>query len=354
MKYCPYCRHQALRETTYQGQEIDVCPRCAGLWFEAGEFDAILDLEKDSSIELKRRDAHAKTDLPCPDCGSAMHRHHLMQGYRIEIECCPHGHGSWIERAELAEAKAAKALNTPLETLNAGINWRTWLFQFVTQMPVEYNITPHNRPWVTWSLLLLNTLIFAAMMFVPQIEEAMFYWAMIPNDISHGSHLGTLISSQFLHGSWLHLLSNMYFLWLTGDNLEDALGHVRFLLIYLLCGTFAALAQAMTDPSSTIPVIGASGAIAGLFGLYLFWFRKASLTLMIFVFQKKVAPWVFFLIWLGLNLIGMISGDQGVAYMAHIGGLVAGLTLGALLHQWVLKHYPMLQLLGSDKVRVKR
>lgn len=354
MKYCPQCHQHALRETDYDGQEIDVCPRCAGLWFEAGEFDAVLNLEEESSIEQKRRDTHTQTNLPCPDCSTAMDRHHLLPGYTIEIECCPKGHGSWIERSELEEAKAAKALHEPLEAMNAGINWRTWLFQSITQMPVEYNIKPHKRPWVTWTLLLMNTLIFAAMMLEPGIEMAMYDWAMIPDHISHGSNLGTLISSQFLHGSWLHLISNMYFLWLTGDNLEDALGHVRFLLIYLLCGTVAAFAQAMVDPSSTIPVIGASGAIAGLFGLYLLWFRKASLTLMIFFFQKKVAPWVFFLVWLGFNLLGMASGEQGVAYMAHIGGFAAGLGLGAALHKWVLARYPMLQLLSSDKIQIKR
>ncbi len=354
MKHCPQCGNQALRPTHFQNQEIDVCPRCAGLWFDAGEFDAALDIEQESSIEQKRHDAHAETDMPCPSCGHAMDRHYLMPGYNIEIECCPHGHGSWIERKELEEATAAKTLNSPLENLNAGTSWRTWLFQFVTQMPVEYNIKPRKRPLVTWALLLLNTLIFVAPMLNPEMAALIYRGAMIPNDISHGNQLGTLITSQFLHGGWIHLLGNMYFLWLTGDNLEDALGHLRFLGIYLLCGMAAALAQTLVEPSSTIPVIGASGAIAGLFGLYLFWFRKASLTLMIFIYQKKVAPWVFFLIWLGFNLIGMASGEQGVAYMAHIGGFVAGLALGVLLHKWVLQRYPLLQLLSNEKVLVKR
>lgn len=354
MKHCPRCSHQTLQTTDYHDQEIDVCPRCAGLWFEAGEFDASMQVEEGASIELKKRKPHEKTQMRCPDCGTAMDRHHLMPGYSLEIESCSNGHGSWIEREELEEARAAKTLAAPLEQLNGSTSWRTWLFQFVTQMPVEYNIQPRNRPWATWALILLNTLIFIAPMAAPQLAESIFQGAMVPSDISRGMHLETLLTSQFLHGGWMHLLGNMYFLWLTGDNLEDALGHVRFLLVYLACGTVAALAQTFADPSSGIPVIGASGAIAGLFGLYLLWFRKASLTLMIFIYQKKVAPWVFFLIWLGFNLIGMAAGEQGVAYMAHIGGFAAGLVTGVALKQWVQQNYPLLKLLSNEKISVIR
>lgn len=355
MKQCPQCRHKALKITRYQDQEIDVCPSCRGLWFEAGEFDAALgNDEKEPVIEGKHRKAHESTDMSCPDCDATLDRHHLLKGYEVEIERCPAGHGIWIEREELDEALAAEHLHEPLERLNDKTSWRTWLFQFVTQMPVEYNIRPRQRPWVTWSLILVNTLIFVASMMDLRFAELSMQGAMIPEQISTGNHLTTLLTSQFLHGGWMHLIGNMYFLWIIGDNLEDALGHRRFLLAYLGCGTVAALAQTLIEPSSTIPVIGASGAIAGLFGLYLLWFRKASLTFMIFVYQKKVAPWVFFLIWLGINVFGMATGAQGVAYMAHIGGFVCGLVLGYLLLNWVRQNYPLLQLLNSDKVVVQR
>jgi len=234
------------------------------------------------------------------------------------------------------------------------VNWKTWVFQFLTQMPVEYNIKPKRKPWMTWLLILVNTVIFLSGFVSVDLAKELYSGVMVPNEISHGQHLVTLITSQFLHGGWMHLIGNMYFLWLTGDNLEDALGHWRFLLVYLLCGTAAALAQTSFMPNSPIPTLGASGAIAGLFGMYLLWFRKASITFMFFVYQKKLPPWGFFLIWIGFNILGMVTNSQGVAYMAHIGGFVTGLIIGWVLLGWVRARYPVLTVLEHPKLNIRR
>jgi membrane associated rhomboid family serine protease len=143
----------------------------------------------------------------------------------------------------------------------------------------------------------------------------------------------TLFTSMFLHGGWGHLIGNMLYLWIFGNNVEDAMGHVRFVIFYLLCGVAAALAQAFAYPDSTIPMVGASGAISGVLGAYLLLYPHARVIIMIpigfypYTTMLK-AGWVLG-IWFGLQLLSsMNAGDgPGVAFLAHVGGFVAGLAL---------------------------
>jgi membrane associated rhomboid family serine protease len=143
-----------------------------------------------------------------------------------------------------------------------------------------------------------------------------------------------LVTSQFLHGGWLHLLGNMLFLWVFGNNIEDRLGRFRFLPFYLLCGALAAGAQALADPDSDVPLIGASGAIAGILGAYLVLFPRAgiwTIVLPFFFLPFKIPAWVWLAIYMALQflLLGSSdpSGQGGVAYWAHIGGFVVGMLL---------------------------
>jgi membrane associated rhomboid family serine protease len=147
---------------------------------------------------------------------------------------------------------------------------------------------------------------------------------------------------MFLHGGWLHLGGNMLYLWIFGDNVEDRLGHVRFLLFYLACGLAAALAQIYVNPTSTIPMVGASGAVAGVLGAYLVLLPQAqvlALIPIIFFFQLVELPaFLFLLFWFlmqFLNGAASIATTQattgGVAWWAHIGGFVSGMALGFLL-----------------------
>ena len=144
----------------------------------------------------------------------------------------------------------------------------------------------------------------------------------------------TLFSSMFLHGSWMHLIGNMWFLWIFGNNVEDSMGHLRFLLFYLLSGLAAALAQVFVDPSSAIPMVGASGAISAIMGAYLVLFPRASVyTLFIIVVFVRVIPlpaWVMLGYWIVIQVFSSMAVPAtggGVAYAAHIGGFLAGVFL---------------------------
>jgi membrane associated rhomboid family serine protease len=142
-----------------------------------------------------------------------------------------------------------------------------------------------------------------------------------------------LFTSMFLHGGWGHLLGNMWFLWIFGNNVEDSMGHLRFLLFYTLCGLAAAGAHVFSDPSSTLPMVGASGAISAIMGAYLLLYPRAKVKTVIFIiifFTVLELPAFLYLgYWFLLQLFGVLgpSVGGGVAFWAHIGGFVAGVAL---------------------------
>lgn len=172
-------------------------------------------------------------------------------------------------------------------------------------------------------------------------QRFIFQWAAVPYQITHVEILHippliplplTLFSSMFLHGGFLHLFGNMLYLWIFGNNIEDTLGHFRFFLFYLICGLFAGVAQVFSNPNSTVPMIGASGAIAGVLGGYLFLFPGAKvITLVFFLFFLKIIRIPALLVlgfWFFIQLLNLGGGAGGnVAWVAHVGGFIAGLIL---------------------------
>jgi membrane associated rhomboid family serine protease len=149
-----------------------------------------------------------------------------------------------------------------------------------------------------------------------------------------GLTLGALFTSMFLHGSWMHLIGNMWFFWIFGNNVEDSMGHLRFLGFYLLTGLIAAAAHVISIPGSPVPTVGASGAISGIMGAYLVLYPRARVTTLIplFIFIRFFAlpAWVFLIYWFLLQVLSagaQSPGGAGVAFWAHIGGFAAGLLL---------------------------
>ena len=211
---------------------------------------------------------------------------------------------------------------------------------------------PHRRlPWVNYALILVNFLIFYHQLTLSSrtLEHFIDTYAFIPARLSAeliGGQTGeginpflTLLTATFLHAGFLHLVGNMLFLWIFGDNVEDALGHLNFLICYLAFGAMAGLTQFFVDPLSTIPNLGASGAIAGVLGFYLVLYPAARVLtlvpLLILFWFFRVPAVIFLAFWFFLQtLSGMATLEQhmegGVAYWAHVGGFVAGFGLGVL------------------------
>lgn len=204
--------------------------------------------------------------------------------------------------------------------------------------PIRDHNPSERTPYVVYTLIFVNVAIFLSYvgLFTDQRALGSFFfdWALIPDRISSGQGLPTLISSMFLHGGIMHLLGNMLFLWIFGDNLEDRMGHVPFLLFYLASGIGAGLLHVLAAPYSGVPTVGASGAIAGVMGGYLLLFPKARvdvlLILIVFFRVFPVPAWIMLLIWLAMQFIGGVGADPdtgGVAYWAHAGGFIVGMVL---------------------------
>jgi membrane associated rhomboid family serine protease len=204
------------------------------------------------------------------------------------------------------------------------------------------DLNPTRRfPIVTVVLIALNALIFVYQLSLGDRGLAQLFMSagVIPYEVTHSPGLGVardLITSMFLHGGWMHLLSNMLYLWIFGNNIEDEIGPVRYILFYLVCGIAASLAQVVASPDVRVPTIGASGAIAGVLGAYIVLFPSARVLSVVFLFYfirfVEIPAIIVLGFWFILQFfsgLASLSGPQmgGVAYFAHIGGFVVGLAL---------------------------
>jgi membrane associated rhomboid family serine protease len=192
-------------------------------------------------------------------------------------------------------------------------------------------------PLVTYTLLALNFLFF----FVELSGGDAFIeqWAFVPGRFlaNPGGDFLTLFTSMFMHAGWVHLLGNMLYLWIFGDNVEDRFGHIKFSIFYLLCGLAATFAQLIFSTGSNVPNLGASGAIAGVLGAYILMFPKGKVKVLM---ARSVVPmpalvviglWIVLQFFSGIGSIANTADTGGVAYMAHIGGFIAGFVLTFLL-----------------------
>ena len=216
-------------------------------------------------------------------------------------------------------------------------------------IPISDENPASRTPWATYALIAVNAL---AWFFELShgVFQSTFDYGAIPSFVLHGVRDGvlhldqltqgaialhqevpwplTVLTSMFMHGGWLHIIGNMWFLWIFGDNVEDAMGSVKYLVFYLLCGLAAAMSQILTSPGSQVPMVGASGAIAGVLGAYIVLFPHARVRclwiLFIIITTVYVPAWLLLGLWFVSQFL--IPGE-GVAWMAHVGGFIVGFLL---------------------------
>jgi membrane associated rhomboid family serine protease len=212
-------------------------------------------------------------------------------------------------------------------------------------IPLKDNIPSSRTPLITIGLIVINVLVYLNQLTLPPRAAVRFVYlyGLIPVEITGGELLvqhpvplyGTILTSMFVHGGLFHLAGNMLYLWIFGDNVEDRLGRVRFLLFYLLSGLAAAAAQILSDPHSQIPMVGASGAISGVLGAYLLLYPHARVVTLVFfgwfVRVIEIRAIIVLGFWIVVQLVsGLLTwGAQvgGVAWFAHVGGFIAGLVM---------------------------
>ncbi len=215
--------------------------------------------------------------------------------------------------------------------------------------PIQDSIPSRSVPVVTRALILINVVVFFFELSLSResIIQLFYLFGVVParfTDPEWAASIGfpigsywSLLTHQFLHGGWLHIVANMWTLWIFGDNVEDRMGPLRFIIFYLVCGVLAALTQVLVTPDATIPSVGASGAIAGVLGAYLLFFPTARLIVLIpilfFPFFFELPAVIFLVLWFFIQLFSgtaMLASPQqvgGIAFWAHIGGFIAGMLL---------------------------
>lgn len=222
------------------------------------------------------------------------------------------------------------------------------------------NLTPSNKiPYLTITLILLNSVVYfyQNLIATKSFDHYLYSYSLIPWEISHfqnadvpvRNHFGgvakyfsrntfppfSMLSSMFMHASLLHILCNMYFLWIFGGNIEERLGIFRFLLLYLLSGIIGDLAFVAFHTSSLVPMIGASGAVSGVMGAYMIWYPRSRIRTLVFLIflitSIDIPALAFLLLWFLAQLL-FAGGGEGIAWQAHIGGFITGLILA-----WIFK-----------------
>jgi len=199
--------------------------------------------------------------------------------------------------------------------------------------PLKDDIPSEHAPVVNILLIVLNVLVFLFEMSLgPQLQGLINTYGLVPARFE----VSALFTSMFLHGGWGHLFGNMLYLWIFGDNVEDRMGHVGYLFFYLVCGVAAGVAHVLTNAGSAVPTVGASGAIAGVLGAYLVLFPRARVLTLLPFFTTVYFPASFFLgIWFVMQVFSGawqlgVAHTSNVAFLAHVGGFVAGAFLGLL------------------------
>jgi membrane associated rhomboid family serine protease len=200
--------------------------------------------------------------------------------------------------------------------------------------PIKVTQPSYSRPLVTVSLIVVNVLVFLHQVSLDpySLHQYIADYGLRPNP--QYFHFANIFTAMFVHAGWVHAGGNMLFLWVFGDNVEDILGHGKFLLFYLLCGLAAALAQMASNPLSIVPMVGASGAIAGVMGAYLVKFPRSRVEMLffaIFFFRFDVAAWFMLAYWFVIQIAGGFditeASQGGTAFFAHVGGFVTGVVL---------------------------
>ncbi len=283
---------------------------------------------------------------PCPECRTTkLHVYSCSDAVKLEVDYCANCMGFWLDKGELDHARVLGEHEATSKTIKRNLSWQAWLVGVLLNFPAEFNVKTKRRPVVTMGLITACVLMYL----LPELIGAENYLsveqhgAFIPANFPSWEWAGELLSSQFLHGSLMHLVGNMYFLYTLGDNVEDVLGRWQYLAFYLVCGIGANLAHFGVFSGDHLGTIGASGAISGLMAAYMVFFNHARLTFPIYIVHIRLPVVVYMAVMLGFDIVGAVARNDNVAHFAHIGGFLTGWILARLLKGYVLRKNPVLR-----------
>jgi membrane associated rhomboid family serine protease len=364
---CPKCRLR-LRDVRHAGVPLSFCVECKGLWFAGREVERLIGAEEARALRDRLAGTPSTpTGLHCAQGDGRLRQVMLeLQTMRTDAVGCPECGGVWVERGDLARLRPHLprpdvASDDRIEALDLRVDeaqreadeariagaqesvptgHREWIFQFLLDLPREVYSPVRTRAVVTYGLIAASILVFLAQIWywIQPLPEGYLIGrlGLVPSQFLRGAAMWTIVTSMFMHGDAVHLAGNMYFLGVFGDNVEDRVGVGEYLALYFVGGIVAALAHIASDPASTIPVIGASGAVSAVLGAYLYFFPDRRIYMMIFYTLKRVRAVWYLGIWLAFQIYSAASGAPAVAWWAHIGGFALGYGAAAL-HRSVVR-----------------
>jgi membrane associated rhomboid family serine protease len=333
MRQCPRCRFTLGAVRLQKGIEVDHCEHCGGNFFDPGEETQLLgqfcspQLWLDSDINKSL----GPSELLSPISGRPMHSYRIFFREAVEIDRCEESGGLWLDKGEgdklskiLTAASQSKTAQPTLQQQpQKGIS--TYLFQFFTGLPIEVWHPVSKPAYITFSLIIACITVFVYQLLQPNDgsnQDAFFNGLALQPTMLQGEAIWAVITYIFLHGSLTHLLGNMYFLLIFGDNVEDKLGRRAYLTLFLCSGAGGGLAElAFSSPDA---IVGASGAIAGLMGSYWVLFRDVRVRMLIVGIPIYFGIGTHTALWVGVNVLALLIGIPGVAWWCHLGGFAVG------------------------------
>jgi len=343
---------------------VDICRKCGGCWFDAGEMKEYIEFllaDRDdiptAPIELDKEIPPVDFSRPsraCPRCSHSMKEFNYAYDSNIMLDKCPGCEGIWADRGEIVKLAVHTKGNPKLEALGKSVAEEKkkaqalndfvyasrsfaqgggiiWLFIPKVILPLQDDNETSTFPGATLSIIAINFVVFLFQVLYVR-DTSLFFreYGLVPTVLFSGGGYMSVITSCFLHGSWLHLLGNMFFFWIFGDNVEDALGHIRFLGFYLLLGICSGLFQALLLFRVEFPAIGASGAISGIMGAYFVLYPQARIRTWFLYRIFDVPASVFLGMWILLQILFLslhvsLRIPTSVGWLAHIGGFLCGM-----------------------------
>jgi len=383
---CPVC-NLPLRNIQHEGQSVDICSNCKGMWLAEGELQQVVhgllsenkvDYETVQEAYRNKPLIYNRVGMPiriCPKCKTQMHTFNYSYDSNVFLDKCSSCGGIWADKGEIEqvakyikgnpkidkyadafagsyarfetfESNAKEITKTSNDLMSADGDRGKLLAIFYTIIPFPLGDDFPTKRFAkaTFGLIFLNVLIFVLQsIFVHGDQERYFnFVGQIPSLALSIKRAPTYISSMFVHGGLIHLIGNMYYLWIFGDNVEDEMGSFKFIIFYLLCGIFGSIIFCLMHPSLNEPAIGASGAISGVLGAYLLLFPRQYLEVFWLGRKREISAVYYLMSWIIMQLfIGSISlatKDVNIAYWAHIGGFITGLILLRLFVRKVSKN----------------
>jgi membrane associated rhomboid family serine protease len=348
-RHCPKCG-KGMHPLRLEGVDLDVCPACDGMWFDAGELSAAAGLSFSTEPTGEALRSARRTWHRCPLCAVRLYERELAPGSGIMIDQCTQCQGLFLDRGEFTQARnyfasigaAPRARRPEREgsrdeapaTLNPDSSLLT-MFQYLTGLPMELYTPQTLFPPVVCALIAANVVVLVAA-YLMGLDSAIDQLGLVPARAFEPGSVHRFVTSMFMHGGVFHLLGNMYFLYIAGDNVEDRLGPWRFAAFYMMCGLAAGLAQVAGEPASAVPVVGASGAISGVLGAYVVLFPRNRFLVRWLArglwgwyrpIEFEMPAYGYFGFWIALQVVYGLLGVPGVAWWGHIGGFGCGVAV---------------------------